>query len=115
VFKKITICIYSLAYSRLYGIDVYGSAPASHLGKLVKLDKIMRILQYKDNKSYVGRLYKTFGTLPVSDLDELQIATFVEKVLHHFYEVPIVLNDYFVANDELHTYNTIRKDNIVYD
>ena len=72
----------------------------------------MRILQYKDNRSHVGELYKSFGTLPIPDLYELQIATFVHKVFHHSNEMPTVFLDYFVTNDEIHDYNTRHKDYI---
>ena len=56
----------------------------------------MWILQYKDNRSHVGEVY---GKLSVSDLYELQIATFVYKVFHDFNEVPTVSPNYFVTND----------------
>jgi hypothetical protein len=68
----------------VYGVEVYGAASASRLDTLVKLNnKILQILQYKDNRSHIGELFKTFGTLPVCDFNELQIATFVHKVFHH--------------------------------
>jgi hypothetical protein len=50
----------------LYAIEVYGTAIASRMGKLVELNsKIMRILQFKENRSRVGELYKSFGIPPV--------------------------------------------------
>jgi hypothetical protein len=93
----------------LYGVEKYGPALASHLEKLSNL--IIRYCEFC-NRSHVGELYKTFGTLPVSDLYELQIAKFVHKVFRHYFEVPTVFNAYFVTNDELHDDNTRHKDNI---
>jgi hypothetical protein len=93
----------------LYGVEVYGSVSASHLDILIKLNrKILQILQYKDSRSHVSELFKTFGTLPVSDLYVLHIVTVVHEVFHHSYKVPTVLNNYFV----LHDYNTRHEDNI---
>jgi hypothetical protein len=61
-------------------------------------------VQYKDNRLNVSELYKTFGTVPVSGLNKLQVATFVHKVFHHSYKVPTVFNNYLVTNDELHNH-----------
>jgi hypothetical protein len=83
VFKNIYFVL--LRSHILYGVEVYGSAAASTLSKLVKLE--IRYCEFGSVKTidhnHVGELCKTFDTLPVSDLYELQIATFVHKLFHH--------------------------------
>ena len=69
-------------------------------------------MQGKHKRSHVGELYKQFGTLPIPDSHELQIASFVHRVLHHPNEISTIFRDYFVMNEDLHAYNTSRKDSI---
>ena len=97
----------------LYAIEVYGTATVSHLNKLAKLNnKILRILQFKNIRSHVGELYRSFNTLPIFELYDLQIATVVHKVIHHPDEVPAIYRDYFALNVEHHNYDTRRKQDI---
>jgi hypothetical protein len=62
------------------------------------------IWQYKD--MLVNSIKRLVQLVPVCDLYELQITTFVHKVYFTIFGECQLLNDYFVTNDELHGYNT---------
>jgi hypothetical protein len=91
-------CLKSLYFAfihsnTLYAIEVYGS----HMNELVKL-KIVRIMQLRNNRSHVGELHKSFDTLSIFKLRDLQVATFVHKVSHHPIELLIIFWNYFMFN-----------------
>jgi hypothetical protein len=70
---------------------MYGTSSALHMIKLVRLDnKILRIPHLRNNRSHVGELYKSFSTLPIFELYDLQVATFIHKAIHHPTEVPTI-------------------------
>jgi hypothetical protein len=80
------------------------------MNKLVKLNKkILRILQFRNNRSHVG---ESFDTLPISKLHDLEVATFVHKVIHHPTELPIIFRNYFMFNAEFYSYNTRHEQDI---
>jgi hypothetical protein len=49
---------------------------------------------------------------PVHDLHELQIAAFVQKVIHHANEMPSVFRDYFILINGQYEYHNRYEDNI---
>jgi hypothetical protein len=76
------------------------------MNKLVKLNnKRWHIWQFRNNGSCVGELYKSFDTLPIVKSRDL-VATFVQKVIHHSIEQPIIFSNYLIFNAEFYGYNT---------
>jgi hypothetical protein len=83
------------------------------MNKLVKLNnKILRILHFRNNRSHVGELYKSFDTLPIFKLRDLEIATFVHKVIHHPIELSIIFRNYLMFNAQFYSHNTRHKQDI---
>jgi hypothetical protein len=69
-------------------------------------------LQFRNNRSCVGELYKSFDTLPIVKSRDLEVATFVQKVIHHSIELPIIFRNYLMFNAEFYSYNTRHKQDI---
>jgi hypothetical protein len=92
---------------------VYGTASASHINELIKLNnKTLRILQFRNNRLHVGELYKFFSTAPIFKLRVIQVAAFVHKVIHHPTELHIIFWNNFVFNAEFYICNTRHEQNV---
>lgn len=105
-------CLSKLYYSFvhphfLYGIEVYGSASKSVLNKLCKLNnKILRILLNKPICTPLHELYISFNVLPLPVLYEMQLLILIYKCMYFGEQLPLLFQNYFVKNENLHPYNT---------
>ena len=94
----------------LYGIEIYANTFHRHLNKLEKLNnKILRIIQNKPISTHVIDLYKSYDTLPLSQLHTYQILLFVHKFVHRLHTLSDVFISYFSQNTVIHDYNTRQK------
>jgi hypothetical protein len=97
----------------LYGIEVYGSAAAYRLDRLVKLNnKILRTLQWKKLDYPIKDLYSGFNTLPVPLLHQYQLLVFMFKYSHCNSSLPPALQNYFITNSSIHDHNTRARNNL---
>ena len=91
----------------LYGIEIYAKAADIHLNKLCKLNnKILRILLKQNKRSPVAELYTAFNTLPIPILHNQLILQFVQKCLYHSHCLPIIFQNYFTFNKQVHRHHT---------
>ena len=54
----------------------------------------------------IKELYKTYNTLPISELHRMFIIKFVYKCYYCVSEMPLVFQKYFVLNDSIHDHRT---------
>jgi hypothetical protein len=73
-------CLRNIYYSYvhphlLYGIEIYANTWPTHLHKLMKLNnKLLRILQFRDNTTSNFDVYLRYNTLPIDQLHVFQLA-----------------------------------------
>ena len=103
---------YAYIYSKIqYGLEVYGSAPATELRKLqTKQNNSLKILFNKDFYTPTYKLHKELGVLLVKDVYKLYLAKFVYK--HQVGILPDIFDSYFVKNDYIHRYYTRQTSNL---
>jgi hypothetical protein len=95
----------------LYGIEIYANTHFTYLEKLAKLNnKISRILQFKPLSKPIAELYLTHNTLPRMELHKMQLLILAHKYLFHRSTLPEAYSEYFIANANIHNYNTRCKD-----
>ena len=63
-----------------------------------------------DKNADAAPLFRQIGILNVYDVNKLQIACFVYKVMHCL--LPPCFNDYFVLNSSTYCYNLRNNDNV---
>jgi hypothetical protein len=99
---------FALVHSHLiYCLEMYGGASQTRLEPLCKVNnKILRILQNKPLMSNVQNLYSAYNTLPIFAIRKLKILCLVHKFIHHVRELPIVYQNYFKLNNEVHSHDT---------
>jgi len=104
---------FAFVHSRItFGIELYVNTCSTYLDKLIKLNnKLLRILQNSPLLVPTRDLYLKYNTLPINELHEHQLLTFVHKFVFHPELLPPVFirNNYFVFNDQVHQYNTRTK------
>jgi len=108
---------YAFVHSHLiYGIEIYGNTCTKYLNKLTILNnKILCILQHAPLNTPVLQLYATFHSLPLPDLQNLQILKFVHNFIHHQEKLPCIFSSYFTQNNVFHRYNIRTKDSLHYE
>jgi hypothetical protein len=91
----------------VYCVEIYANTYLKHLDPLIKLNnKILRIIQNRKTDYPVKNLYAKYNTLPVPQLHELYIATFMHKFKFNKTKLPYLFQNYFNTNSEVHTHNT---------
>ena len=104
---------YSLFHSHLvYAIQVWGSARATEINKLLVLRKrFVRIITYNDTLPLVpGPLHPTdslfyrLEILKVQDVFILQVSKFIFDRIH--LNTPANFHNWFTLNHHIHSYNT---------
>ena len=84
---------------------MWGSAYATHLKKLVVLQKkIVRIMCCVNSRAHTDPLFHQLGILKISDINKYLIGKFVFKWYHR--DLPSLFNDVFVAKADIHEYDT---------
>ena len=114
VYRKMLKNIYeSLLYPHLvYAIQVWGSACATELNKILVLQKrALRIITFNDTLPPVpGRLqpsaplFYKLDILKIYDVFLLQLAKFIFNCIH--LNVPSIFDNWFKLNHTVHNYNT---------
>ena len=104
---------FAFVHSRImFGIELYANTCSTYLDKLIKLNnKLLRILQNSPLFVPTRDLYLKYNTLPINELHEYHLLTFVHKFVFHPELLPPVFirNNYFVFNDQVHQYNIRNK------
>lgn len=109
-------CLRTLYFSFLYPylnycIEVWGSATCSRLQPLVKLQKkAIRIITLAGYHESSEPLFLSTNILPLSKIHVFKIALSMFNMHHD--KTPVVFNDMFVLNDQVHSYNTRHKKNL---
>jgi hypothetical protein len=88
----------------VYGIEIYANTHFTY--------KVLRILQFKSLSTPIAELYLTYNTLPIVELHKMQLLILVHKYLFHRSTLPEAYSEYFIANANIHNYNTRCKDDI---
>jgi len=100
----------------LYGIEIYANKSRTHIDKLVKLNNTsLRILQNQTRRCHVIDLYNNYtgyDTQFVTDLHKLRIFLLVQKYVHHRDKLSGIYKNYFLFNNDIHSYNTRSASNI---
>ncbi len=99
---------YALVHSHiLYAVEIYANTFITYIDPLIKVNnKLLRILQNKPWRTPVKSLYHTYSTLPVPDLHKLQLLCLVHRFLYNNAELPVMFQNYFILNCDVHTYGT---------
>ena len=97
----------------LYGVEIYANTSKTHIDRLQKINNtLLRILQYQTKRCHVTDLYNNYDTLSVTDLHKLRILLLVQKYVHHRDKLPEIFQNYFLFNNDIHSYNTRLATNI---
>jgi hypothetical protein len=99
---------FALIHSHInYGIEIYANTLPTNLDPLIKINnKILRIMQFKPYRTHVSHLYKSFNTLTIPLLHQLNIILIIHKYVHHVKDLPEIYQNYFTFNDQIHSHNT---------
>ena len=88
-------------------IEIYGDACDYLVDKLHFLNNnILRILQFKDGKYPVSKLYSVFNLLPIRQLRLYRMLTFMCKWVHVRSSLPDSFWDAFVFERNMHCHKT---------
>jgi hypothetical protein len=94
-------CLRNIYYSYvhphlLYGIEIYANTWPTHLHKLIKLNnKLLRILQCRDNTTSNFDVYLRYNTLPIDQLHVFQLACLAHKFVFNRSKLPVALTSFF--------------------
>ena len=111
--KMLKNIYYSLLYPHLvYAIEVWGSACATEINKILVLQKrALRIITYNDRLPSVPGplrpptpLFHKMDILKIYDVFQLQLAKFIFNCIH--LNVPSIFHNWFKLNYTVHNYNT---------
>ena len=97
---------YSLAYPHLsYGIALWGATYATHMNKLVVLQKkILRALTHAGYNEHTHPLFVKTGILKLNDIYTLEVAKFMHKYINN--SLPEALSDTFIHTNSIHEHFT---------
>ena len=97
---------YSLIYPFLtYGIQVWGLTYPTYLKPVTTLQKrVVRIMTFSDPRSHSEPLLKSLRLLKFSDINHLEIVSFVYQWYHKL--SPSCFVNYFNPVSSIHSYNT---------
>ena len=111
--KMLKNIYYSLLYPHLvYAIEVWGSACATEINKILVLQKrALRIITYNDRLPSVPGplrpstpLFHKMDISKIYDVFQLQLAKFIFNCIH--LNVPSIFHNWFKLNYTVHNYNT---------
>ena len=71
--------------------------------------KILRILQFKNISTPKNPQYREFSVLKLKDSYHFTIRCIVHKFIHSPHLLPVVINEIFCLNEQIHDYNTRNK------
>ena len=97
--------------SRLnYGSEIYTNTTKKFIRPpIVTQNKILRILQFRNVKTSINKLYREFGVLKLTDMYDFNICCIVHKFMCLRHLFPEAINDIFCRNEQIHHYNTRNK------
>ena len=75
-------------------------------------NKILQILQFKNIRTNINKLYKEFDILKLKDLYKFNICCIVHKFIHFPNMLPDAVSEMFCTNAEVHNYHTRYKRDI---
>src|SRR5260221_14345379 len=98
---------YALVHSHiLYAVEIYANTFITYIDPLIKVNnKLLRILQNKPWRTPFKSLYHTYSALPVPDLHKLQLLCLVHRFLYNNAELPVMFQNYFILNCDVHVWN----------
>ena len=114
--KLSSVCLkdlfFALIYPHLlYGVEIYSTANKSVLNRLnICINRILRTLQCAPLSTPVTSLYKNYNLLPITEMRKFQILCVVYKCVNML-DVPLVFQDYFQLNADVHHYYTRNSNN----
>jgi len=97
----------------LYNVEMYANTYTSYLDKLLKLNnKLVRILQQKDNYCRNIKLYVKYNILPITELYCFQVFCINHKFTYNKKLLLKTYHNYFTKNYKIHDYDTRNKNNL---
>lgn len=97
---------YSLVYSHLsYGIILWGSTYATHINKLVTMQKkIVRAISNAEYNEHAHPFFLELNLLKLNDIYTIEMAKFMYKYVNK--DLPEPLSNIFVNTHHIHDHNT---------
>ena len=84
---------------------VWATKVTTQITKLFILQKkAIRIITHSRWNSHTSLLFRNKYILKLNDLNTFLVGCFMHSAMHT--ELPAVLNDWFITNSSIHTYNT---------
>lgn len=110
--KEKKMLYYAYTYSKIqYGIEVYSQANKKDMKKIqVKQNRALKILFNKEFLTATNKIHKENEIMLVEDIAKTNIIKFVYKQRKK--ETPIVFQDYFTENNQIHKVNTRQQNNL---
>ena len=104
----------SFVFSRLnYGIEVYANTEAKFLRRIkTSQNKILRILQFRHQRSPTNDLYTNFNILKLEEMHKMKLLSVIFKLVHTPDEFPEALKALFTQHFQVHGYNTRNKNDL---
>ena len=104
----------SFVFSRLnYGIEVYANTEAKFLRRIkISQNKILRILQFRHQRSPTNDLYTNFNILKLEEMHKMKLLSVIFKLVHTPDEFPEALKALFTQHFQVHGYNTRNKNDL---
>ena len=105
---------HAFIHSRLnYASEIYVNTTRKYIQPLISTqNKILRILQFKNIRTSINKLYKDFGILKLNDLHKFNICCIVHKFIHFPDMLPDAVSEMFCTNAQVHNYDTRHKRDI---
>ena len=104
--STLTNLYYSFIYPYfIYCNHIWGSAYATHLKKLIVLQKkVVRIICRKNPRSHTDPLFREMGILKLTDINKYLLGKFLFRWYHE--EIPSIFRDMFTMKSDIHMYDT---------
>ena len=125
IFSKIRHCLpeaccktvyHAFIHSRLnYASEINVNTTRKYIQPLISTQntcKILRILQFKNIRTDINKLYKDFGILKLKDLHKFNICCIVHKFIHFPDMRPDAVSEMFCTNAQVQNYDTRHKRDI---
>ena len=123
IFSKVRHCLpeacrqtvyHAVIHSRLnYGSEIYVNTTRKYTQPLISTQpKILRILQFKNIRININKLYKEFSILKLKDLHKFNICHIVHKFIHFPNMLPETVSEMFCTNAQVHNYDIRHKRDI---
>jgi hypothetical protein len=87
-------------------MELYANTLSTYIDKLVKLNKVLRILLNQSRFCSISEQNASFNTLSIHELYKRQLLILVHNMLYHSNLLPDIYANYFTLNSWVHTHLT---------